>query len=191
MGTFPVSVCLSSVPPAAHLSKGPGTIFSTWQRRRGQAAVRSPMAVSSRTEVAPVDPRTGVPRLNVVSRCRLISVAAGGSSRSLVSWPCSGEAVGPAASRVLVLAHCPSSQGAHGLSHRAVPQILLPGLIHPRGRWQHSSWLRFRRSPLGRASCLSRSLWVAALPSSASPGLSSSASPISWMRRHSASSPGQ
>lgn len=68
VGTFPVSVCLSSVPPAAHLSKGPGTIFSTWQRRRGQAAVRSPMAVSPHTEVAPVDPRTGVPRVNVVSR---------------------------------------------------------------------------------------------------------------------------
>lgn len=71
-GVFPVpsrnfpcfSSCLSSLPPPAHLSREPGTVFSMCQRRRGQAAVRSPMAVSPLTEAAPVCPVcTGGPRV--------------------------------------------------------------------------------------------------------------------------------
>lgn len=70
-GAFPVpsgnlpsfSLCLSSLPPPAHLSREPGTVFSMWQRRRGQAAVRSPMVGCPLTEAAPVCPRTGRPQV--------------------------------------------------------------------------------------------------------------------------------
>lgn len=43
------------------------------------------------------------------------------------------------------LAHCPLSQGAHGYSSWAVPQ-LSPVFVCPRGWTWHFSWLCFRRS---------------------------------------------
>lgn len=179
VGTSLVSVCLSYLPPAAYLTKEPGTIFSTWQRRRGQAAVRSPLAVSPNTDVAPVHPCTVVPRLYVVSRCGLRSMAGPDPEKLLVQL-LPGSSFQPTTPQTKVVIAFPTDW---------FPRYS-PGLICPRGGTRHLSWLHVRRSPLAYVSCLSRSLWVAALPSRTLLGLSSLASPINWMRVHSASSPG-
>lgn len=70
-----------------------------------------------------------------------------------------------------------------------VVQVLSPEFINPRGRTQHLSWLHLRRFVLAHTFFLPRSLKVAALPSSTSPGHPSLASSVNWMGVQSASFP--